>query len=48
MNDLAENLSPAATSARGLDVSLKVSICIVKADGSVVWEGKTLRVTAKA
>jgi transposase len=27
----------------GLDVSLKtVSICIVKADGSVVWEGKAL------
>ena len=27
----------------GLDVSLKtVSICIVKADGSLVWEGKDL------
>lgn len=27
----------------GLDVSLKtVAICIVKADGSVVWEGKAL------
>jgi len=27
----------------GLDVSLKtVSICIVKADGTVVWEGKAL------
>jgi hypothetical protein len=27
----------------GLDVSLKtVSICIVKADGPVVWEGKAL------
>lgn len=28
---------------RGLDLSLKtVSICIVKADGTVVWEGKAL------
>jgi transposase len=27
----------------GLDVSLKtVAICIVKADGTVVWEGKAL------
>lgn len=27
----------------GLDVSLKtVSICIVKTDGTVVWEGKAL------
>jgi hypothetical protein len=27
----------------GLDVSLRtVSVCIVKPDGSVVWEGKAL------
>ena len=27
----------------GLDVSLRtVSICVVEADGTVVWEGKTL------